>query len=84
MPENIRIYYSSSLLYDKKDNILNAEKTLLNGLKIDTNDESLPYVLAFHYSTAIQLEKARKTVIKLVQLYPNNPNYANFIKKLSL
>jgi len=84
MPENIRIYYNLSLLYDKKKDFLNAEKTLLNGLKIDVNDESLLYALAFHYSNTNQLEKAKKIVTKLVQLYPNNTNYQNFLKKLSL
>tara|TARA_R110002033_G_scaffold165923_1_gene204241 strand:+ start:1487 stop:3721 length:2235 start_codon:yes stop_codon:yes gene_type:complete len=82
MPENIRVYYNLSLLYDqmKKDTL--AEKTLINGLKIDANNESILYALAFHYYKYGQLDKAKNITLRLVELYPNNGRYANFLQQL--
>ena len=79
MPENIRLYYNLSLLYDKKDDQKKAENILAKGLKIDHTDESLLYALAYHYSKYNQPEKAKATLIKLVQLYPNNSQYNSFL-----
>ena len=68
MPENIRVYYNLSLLYDKNEDNLNAEKTLLNGLKIDVNNESLLYALAFQYSKLNQIEKDHNIVNNIIKV----------------
>ena len=68
--------------YKKNEDNLNAEKTLLNGLKIDVNNESLLYALAFQYSKLNQIEKAKTVLIKLVQLYPNNRDYQSFLQQI--
>jgi len=83
MPENIRIYYNLSLLYDKKQEVQKAEKTLINGLKIDSNNESLLYALAFHYYNKGEIEKSKNILKKLVQLYPDNTQYKNFLESLN-
>jgi len=83
MPDNIRVYYNLSLLYDKKQDLENAEKTLIEGLKIDGNNESLLYALAYHCSKYGKNDKAKNIVIRLIQLYPNNPQYSNFLQQLN-
>ena len=83
MPDNIRVYYNLSLLYDSKEDQNNSEKTLIKGLKIDGKNESILYALAYHYSKYDQVEKAKNILIKLVQLYPNNVQYANFLQQLN-
>jgi len=84
MPNNIRVYYNLSLLYDKKEDQKNAESTLVKGLKIDSINESILYALAYHYSKYGQIDKAKNVVIRLIQLYPNNPQYANFLRQLKI
>ena len=81
MPENTRTYYNLSLLYDKNLDSKNAEQTLINGLKIEGTNESLLYTLAYHYSTTNQTEKAKNILYKLVDLYPNNTQYRDFLKQ---
>jgi predicted Zn-dependent protease len=51
-------------------------------LKIDGNNESLLYALAYHYSKYNQPEKAKNILIKLVQLYPYNTQYTSFLQQL--
>lgn len=82
MPGNVRVYYNLSLLYDKIEEQALGEKTLIHGLKIDANNESLLYALAFHYSKYNQPKMAKNIFIKLVRLFPNNPQYANFLRQL--
>jgi len=82
MPENTRTYYNLSLLYGKKQDSKNAEQTLINGLKIDANNESLLYALAYHYSNTNQIDKAKNILHKLVNLYPNTPQYLDLLKRL--
>ncbi len=82
MPQNIRVYYNLGLLYDKNKDYKNAEKTIVSGLKIDTNNESLLYVLAYVYSKSNQKEKAKNIVNRLIELYPNNQQYRNFLNQL--
>lgn len=82
MSKNIRIYYNLSLLYDKNQSKEKAEQTLLKGLRIDEKNESLLYALAYHYYKNKQQEKAKNVAFKLVELYPNNQQYANFLKGL--
>ncbi|SHI81336.1 tetratricopeptide repeat protein [Algibacter luteus] len=83
MPENPRLYYNLSLLYDQVNDNIKAENILKQGLTIDDTNESLLYALAYHYSKTNQPEKAKTTLIKLVQLYPNNPQYANFLAQFN-
>ena len=82
MPENIRFYYNLGLLYDKKQDVKNAEKTFVAGLKIEANNESLLYALAYIYSKSNQKEKAKNIVLRLIDLYPNNQQYRNFLNSL--
>uniref|UniRef100_UPI003421B288 tetratricopeptide repeat protein n=1 Tax=Winogradskyella sp. TaxID=1883156 RepID=UPI003421B288 len=83
MPDNTRAYYNLSLLYGKKQDSKNAEQTLINGLKIDANNESLLYALAYHYSNTSQTNKAKNILSKLVNLYPNNTQYLDFLNRLN-
>ena len=82
MPENIRVYYNLGLLYDKKQDFKNGEKALISGLKVDATNESLLYALAYMYSKSDQKEKAKNIVKKLIELYPNNQQYINFLSQL--
>ena len=82
MPNNTRTYYNLSLLYSKNEDNKNAEKTLLKGLKIDGNNESLLYALAFHYFNTNQTNKARNILLKLINLFPDNRQYSNFLRQL--
>jgi len=82
MPENIRVYYNLSLLFDKKQAALKAEKTLLNGLKIDSKNESLLYALVYHYYNNGDIERAKNTLKKLIQLYPDNVQYKRLMRSL--
>jgi len=83
MLDNIRVYYNLSLLYDKIKEQNLAEKALINGLKIETYNESILYALAFHYYKYGQIDKAKNMAIRLIQLYPNNTQYANFLRQLN-
>jgi tetratricopeptide (TPR) repeat protein len=82
MPENIRVYYNLGLLYDKKQDYKNGEKTLISGLKVASSNEDLLYALAYLYSKSNQKEKAKNIVQRLIDLYPNNQQYRNFLNQL--
>ncbi len=83
MPTNTRTYYNLSLLYEKKQDDKNAEAALVNGLKIDPANESLLYTLAYHYYTREKLKKAQNILVKLVDLYPNNIQYTQFLDQVT-
>ncbi len=83
MPENSRAYYNLSLLYDTNGQHKNAEETLIKGLKVDPESESLLYALAYHYATYNQKTKAKNILAKLIELYPNNGQYRNFLNSLN-
>lgn len=61
MPENIRPYQNISLLYDKVNDLINAELFALKGLKKDANNQDLLYLLAYRYSKDNKIEKAKKS-----------------------
>jgi predicted CXXCH cytochrome family protein len=82
MPDNIRVYYNLGLLYDKKQDFKNSEKALVAGLKVDATNEGLLYALAYLYSKSDQKPKAKNIVQRLVDLYPNNQQYRNFLNQL--
>ncbi|AUC20765.1 hypothetical protein BTO15_00945 [Polaribacter sejongensis] len=82
MPDNIRVYYNLGLLYDKKQDFKNSEKALVAGLKVDAQNEGLLYALAYLYSKSDQKSKAKNIVQRLVDLYPNNQQYRNFLNQL--
>ena len=82
MPNNIRIYYNLGLLYHKKQDFKSAEKSFLSGLKIDNTNENLLYALAFVYVKHNKTEKAKNIILSLLDLYPNNQQYHNFLKQL--
>ena len=82
MPENIRVYYNLGLLNTKKGDFKKAERNLGDGLKIDTNNESLLYALAYTYSQSNQKVKAKNILQRLVSLYPNNQQYQAFLNQL--
>ena len=82
MPENLRVYYNLGLLYEKKGDFKNAEKVFITGLKLDTNNQELLYGLAFIYAKSNQKEKAKNILQRLIELYPSNQQYRNFINQL--
>lgn len=82
LPKNIRVYYNLGLLYDKKQDFKNAEKVLVAGLKVEGTNEGLLYALAYLYAKSNQKEKARNIVNRLIDLYPNNQQYRNFLNQL--
>lgn len=82
MPENIRFYYNLSLLYDKLNNFKKAEATVVSGLKRAPQNADLLYVLAYLYQKNNQIAKARNIAQRLVQLYPNNQQYAAMLNQL--
>ena len=82
MPENIRFYYNLSLLYDKLADYKNAEQAAVKGLKRAPQNDSLLYVLAYIYQKQGQMGKARNVAKQLVELYPNNQQYATFYSQL--
>lgn len=83
MPENLRIYYNISLMFDKLNDLKNAEAYVLKGLEKDANDESLLYMLSYLYSKSNKTEKAKTVINKLIELYPSNANYQNFLNQLN-
>ena len=82
MPENLRVYYNLGLLYEKKGDFKNAEKVFITGLKLDTSNQELLYGLAFIYAKSNQKEKAKNILQRLIELYPSNQQYRNFINQL--
>ena len=83
MPENIRVYYNLGLLYDKNHQPKKAEKTFLDALKIEPENESLLYALVYHYYNNGEIEKAKNNLKTLTQLYPNNAQYQNLLQSLN-
>ncbi|WP_242157649.1 tetratricopeptide repeat protein [Aestuariivivens sediminis] len=83
MPDNVRPYYNLSLLYDKADDLKKAESIAVQGLKKAPQNESMLYILAYIYSKGNQLEKAKNIARRLVDLYPNNPDYRTFYNQLN-
>ena len=84
MPENIRAYYNLSLLYDNANERVKAKNTLLKGLSISPTNEDLLYTLAFLYSKYGETQKAREIGEQLVQMHPNNGNYATFLQQIKV
>lgn len=83
LPKNTRIYYNLSLLYDSLHNTGMGEKTILRGLQEVPNNESLLYLLAYHYAQNNAPEKAKNIALKLVELFPENPQYFQFLQQLN-
>ena len=46
-------------------------------------DLDLVFQLAYHYLNFDNPEKAKNILIKLVELYPNNPQYLNILQSLN-
>ncbi len=84
MPENLRVYYNLGLLYDSTNERVKAKETLLKGLKISPTNEELLYTLAYFFSKYGEIEKAREIGSQLVQMHPNNTNYAAFLQQLQV
>ncbi len=82
MPSNVKVIYNLSLLHEKKGNIRKAEKTLIEGLKFNPENEDLLYALSFHYLTHKQKQEALKFTRKIIKLYPNKPVYQNLMNKV--
>jgi len=82
MPENIRVYYNLSLLYNKKGDAINAEKILYQGLKIENDNESLLYALAYQFYTTGKYDQSKNVINKLIKEYPRNPQYVRFLEQL--
>lgn len=81
MPKNTRVYYNLGLLYHKNQDYKNAEITFAKGLKVDATNESLLYGLAFIYSKSNQIQKSKNIAQRLIDLYPNKPQYHNFLNQ---
>ena len=82
MPDNPRTYYNLSLLYDGIKNSKKAEQTIIRGLNALPQNESLLYLLAYHYANNNQKEKAKNIALQLVELFPNNSQYFTFLQQL--
>lgn len=83
MSDNPRAYYNLSLLYDSIQNKKKSEATIIRGLKALPQNESLLYLLAYHYASNNQKEKAKNIALQLVKLYPNNSQYFTFLQQLN-
>ena len=83
MSDNPRAYYNLSLLYDGIQNKNKAESTIIRGLKALPQNESLLYLLAYHYANNNQKEKAKNIALQLVELFPNNSQYFTFLQQLN-
>ena len=82
MSDNPRTFYNLSLLYDGLKKTSKAEATIIRGLKKLPNDESLLYLLAYHYANNGAKDKAKNIAMQLVQLFPNNSQYYQFLQQL--
>jgi len=82
-PNNIRIYYNLSLLYGKMQQFTKAEQVLIKGLKLDAKNPDLLYALAHLYYTNKKNSEAKRVVKQLLEYYPNNPQYVNFLNVVS-
>lgn len=83
MKGNPRVFYNLSLLYDGIKKSSKAEKTIIRGLKEFKNNESLLYLLAYHYANNGQKEKAKNITMQLIELFPNNAQYFSFLQQLN-
>ena len=64
-------------------NFVEAEKNLLNAAKLSPNNEAILFDLAITYMNSGQKEKAIQVVKNLVQLNPNNKDYANMLASIN-
>jgi predicted CXXCH cytochrome family protein len=81
---NPRLYYNYGLLLNEKRDFKGAAIILQKGIAISPSSPDLYYALTIVYMQAMDLAKAREVGMKLKQLDPNNPNYAQMFKQLGI
>jgi len=73
MPDNSRIFYNLGLIYQNLEQPEQAEKTFIDGLKIDTRSPDLHNALVILYLQQSNHSKARHHLDILLKQYPDEP-----------
>lgn len=81
---NPRLYYNYGLLLNENKKFTTAEIVLQKGIAINPAAPELYYVLTIVYLQTHDSTKARQAGIKLKQLDPDNPDYAQVFKNLGI
>ncbi len=82
--DNARVFYNLGLLYQNQQEVTKAETTFEEGLQFHPQDEGLLYAMVFLQSTKkSNPDKAKQYARRLIQLFPNNPNYQQLWSQLT-
>ena len=79
---NPRVFYNLGLILQTREKRVEAEKYYKKGLKIDPNSDYLHHALAVLYLQNQSLEKARKHVLILNQMFPESQEYQEWKQML--
>ena len=82
--QNPRVYYNYGLLLNESGQYKAAETVLQKGIAINAADPILYYAITFVYIQSNDIAKAKQSGLKLKQLDPNNPEYAQLFQKLGI
>jgi tetratricopeptide (TPR) repeat protein len=78
--QNYGAYYNLGLLYQQQNQMDKAEKTFLDGIKGDPNNERLLYAITSFYLKTEKQMKASQYAEKLAKLYPNRQEYLQLLQ----
>jgi tetratricopeptide (TPR) repeat protein len=78
--QNYGAYYNLGLLYQQQNQMDKAEKTFLDGIKGDPNNERLLYAITSFYLKNEKKMKASQYAEKLAKLYPNRQEYLQLLQ----
>lgn len=78
-PDIVAFYPLLAALYEDQSRLEDAKLALERGHKAFENDENILYYLGFVYDRLGDKDKGLKTMERLLQVNPNNPNALNFV-----
>lgn len=78
------LYYNFGLALQQQGRLMDAEKKLLKGLKLEPNNPRIHYALAYLYTEMDQPVKAREHVRILKSIDPYNPEYEGLFQHFGL
>jgi tetratricopeptide (TPR) repeat protein len=78
--QNYGAYYNLGLLYQQQNQMDKAEKTFLDGIKGDPNNERLLYAITSFYLNNEKKMQARQYAEKLAKMYPGRQEYLQLLQ----
>lgn len=78
--QNVGAYYNKGLLYQQQKQFAKAERSFLEGLKNNVDNERLLYATAYLYLKLEKKMQARQYAEKLVKMYPNRQEYLQLLQ----